>query len=218
MDLVSADSKGTSKGKSDTAERAQNLPDLADVIDDDRPSITEVNGTVARFDMSFAPDKPLRRTFIAPFKARAPSLVFLAFAFVVAGIVLAAYNGSSSSRLFVWIVEGDRNRPLGAQPLSVLILVSALGTVLRSWMRGVIVTNEGIETREVLLFGVPRLKRWVWPQIDRLVLDDRGVMLELWDGQYERLPSVEDQKGLSDLLEAVAQNREKQVTRLKELG
>jgi hypothetical protein len=221
MDLVSAETKGKSKTAEDTAaagERARNLPDLADVIDEDRPSITEVNGTVARFDMSFAPDKPLRRTFIAPMKARVPSLVYLAFAFVVAGIVLAAYNGSSSSRLFVWIVEGDRNRPLGAQPLSILIMVSALGTVLRSWMRGVIVTNEGIETREVLMFGMPRLKRWAWPQIDRLVLDDRGVMLELWNGQYERLPAVHDQKALSDLLEAVAANRELQVTRLKELA
>ena len=196
----------------------RDLPDLADVIEDDRPSITEVNGTVARFDMAYAPDKPVRRAFIAPFKARAPSLAYLAFALVVAAIVVAAYNGSSNSRLWVWIVEGDRNRPLGAQPLSMLILVSALGTVARSWMRGVVVTNEGIETREVLMFGLPRLKRWAWPQIDRLVLDDRGVLLELWDGQYERLPDVADQRGLVDLLEALAAGREKQVTRLRPLG
>lgn len=224
MQLVTAEKKGTpdkadkADKASSTAEKAKNLPNLADVIDDDRPSITEVNGTVARFDMSYMPDKPLRRTFISPFKTRAPSLVYLAFALVVAGVVLAAYNGSSNSRLWVWIVEGDRARPLGAQPLSILIFVSALGTVLRSWMRGVIVTNEGIETREVLLFGVPRLKRWAWPQIDRLVLDDRGVMLELWDGQYERLPDVADPKALADLLEQVAITRNKPVTRLRELG
>ena len=200
------------------AEKAKNLPDLADVIDDDPPSITEVNGTVARFDMSYAPDKPLHRTFQAPFKARAPSLVYLAFALVVLGVVVTAYNGSTSSRLWVWIVEGDRNRPLGAQPLSILILVSALGTVLRSWMRGVVITHEGIMTREVLLLGVPRIKKWAWAQIDRLVLDDKGVMLELWDGNYERLPDVADPKGLSDLLEQVALSRSKDVTRLRELG
>ncbi len=226
MQLVSPDKDSTDKADNADAiavadvraEKAKNLPNLADVIDDDRPSITEVNGTVARFDMSYMPDKALRRTFIAPFKTRAPSLVYLGFALLVAGVVLAAYNGSSNSRLWIWIVEGDRSRPLGAQPLSVLILVSAFGTVLRSWMRGVIVTNEGIETREILLFGVPRLKRWAWPQIDRLVLDDRGVMLELWDGQYERLPDVADPKALSELLEAVAAGRNKPVTRLRELG
>jgi hypothetical protein len=144
--------------------------------------------------------------------------VYLAFALVVLGIVVTAYNGSTSSRLWVWIVEGDRNRPLGAQPLSILILVSALGTVLRSWMRGVVITHEGIMTREVLLLGVPRIKKWAWAQIDRLVLDDKGVMLELWDGNYERLPDVADPKGLSDLLEQVAISRSKDVTRLRELG
>lgn len=200
------------------ADKARKLLNLADVIDDDPPSITEVNGTIARFDMSYAPDKPLRRTFISPFKTRAPSLAYLGFALLVGAVVLAAYNGGSNTRLWVWIVEGDRSRPLGSQPLAMLILISALGTVMRSWMRGVIVTNEGIETREVLLFGVPRLKRWAWPQIDRLVLDNHGVMLELWDGQYERLPSVADPKALSELLEHVAAGRNKPVTRLRELG
>lgn len=190
------------------------LPDLLDV-DDDRPSITEVNGTVARFDMSFAPDKPMREVFIAPFKARAPSLVYLAFALAVVGVVVAAYNGSSNTRLWVWVVEGDRGRPIGAQPLSILLMVSALGTTLRSWMRGVIVTQEGIQTREVLLLGLPRIKSWAWAQIDRLVVDDRGVMLELWDGRYERLPEVADPARLSALLEQVALGRNKQVTRLR---
>jgi hypothetical protein len=65
---------------------------------------------------------------------------------------------------------------------------------------------------------VPRIKKWAWAQIDRLVLDDKGVMLELWDGNYERLPDVADPKGLSDLLEQVAISRSKDVTRLRELG
>ncbi len=218
MQLVTAEKKGTAEKAKSTAEKAKNLQNLADVIDDDPPSITEVNGTIARFDMSYMPDKPLRRTFISPMKTRAPSLVYLGFALVFVAVVLAAYNGSSNSRLWVFIVEGDRSRPLGAQPFSILILLSALGTVLRSWMRGVIVTNEGIDTREVLLFGVPRLKRWAWPQIDRLVLDDHGVMLELWDGQYERLPDVADPKALADLLEQIATARSIQVTRLRDLA
>lgn len=194
--------------------RAAELPNLTDV-DEERPSITEVNGTVARFDMSYMPDKPLRQVFVAPFKVRAPSLVYLAIALAIAAVVVVAYQGSSNTRLWVWIVEGDRGRPIGAQPLAILLTISALGTVLRSWMRGVIVTNEGIQTREVLLLGVPRIKSWAWAQIDRLVLDDRGVMLELWDGQYERLPDVAEPARLSALLEQVAGAHSKQVTRLR---
>jgi len=190
------------------------LPDLLDV-DDERPSITEVNGTVARFDMSFAPDKPMREVFIAPFKARAPSLAYLAFALAVVAVVVTAYNGSSNTRLWVWIVEGDRGRPIGAQPLSILLTVSALGTAIRSWMRGVVVTSEGVQTREVLLLGLPRIKSWAWAQIDRLIVDERGVMLELWDGRYERLPDVAEPARLSALLEQVALGRGKQVTRLR---
>ncbi len=193
------------------------LRDLTD-IDDDRPSITEVNGTVARFDMSYAPDPALRHTFGAPLKTHAFSLAYFAFALVVSGVVLAAYNGSSNSALWIWVVEGDRGRPLGSQSLSILIFVSALGTVIRSWMRGVVVTNEGIESREVLLLGVPRIKKWAWAQIDRLVVDEKGVMLELWDGQYERLPSVAEPVKLADLLEQIGAARHKQVTRLAVLS
>ena len=67
----------------------------------------------------------------------------------------------------------------------------------------------------MLLLGVPRIKSWAWAQIDRLVVDDRGVMLELWDGQYERLPDVAEPARLSSLLEQVALSRNKPVTRLR---
>ncbi len=214
MHLVTTDDQAKSPTPGSGAPDRAELPELLDA-DDERPSITEVNGTVARFDMSFAPDKPMREVFIAPFKARAPSLVYLAFALVVAAVVVTAYNGSSNTRLWVWIVEGDRGRPIGAQPLSILLTVSALGTAIRSWMRGVVVTSEGIQTREVLLLGLPRIKSWAWAQVDRLIVDDRGVMLELWDGRYERLPEVAEPARLSSLLEQVALARGKQVTRLR---
>lgn len=62
--------------------------------------------------------------------------------------------------------------------------------------------------------GVPRIRKWTWSQIDRLVVDDEDVMLELWDGSYEKLPKVREGKKLAELLERVAAGRGRPVTRL----
>ena len=186
---------------------------IADVDDGDRPSITEVNGTVAKFEMAFDPEKSDRFAFGVPIVTRIPGYAFLAFAAVIALTVLAAYNGSSNSRLYIWVVEGDRNRVFGSGPLAFIIVFAALGNVLKTALRGVIVTRDAIEAR-FLIAGFPKVKRWTWAQIDRLVVDDEDVMLELWDGTYERLPKVRDGKKLADLLAGIATARGRAVTRL----
>lgn len=191
------------------------LPGIVDSADEgDRPSITEVNGTVARFEMAYNPEEGERLVFGPPLWQRAPSLFYLAVALAIAAMVIMAYNGSSNSSLYVWIVEGDRNRPLGSVPLTFLIVFSAVGTVIRAGMRGVVVTRDGVEARYLLALGVPRVRKWSWSQIDRLVLDDEDVMLELWNGSYERLPKVREGRKLSELLERVAAGRGRPVTRL----
>ncbi len=190
------------------------LQDLVDSSDGDRPSITDVNGTVARFEMAYAPREDERFVFGPPLWQRAPSLVYLGFALGLALAVVTAYQGSSNSALYVWVVEGDRNRPLGSVPLTCLIVFSALATVIRAGMRGVVVTKDGVESRDLLALGVPRIKKWSWAQIDRLVLDDDAVMLELWNGTYEKLPKVREGKRLAELLERVAAGRGRLVTRL----
>jgi hypothetical protein len=192
------------------------LPDMVDSSDDgDRPSITEVNGTVARFTMAYSPDKADRFAFGPPMWQRAPSLVYLGAALILALVVFTAYHGSSNTSLYRWVVEGDRARPLGSVPLTFLIVFSAVATVIRAGMRGVIVTADGVEARYLMALGVPRIRKWAWAQIDRFVLDDEDVMLELWDGTYERLPRVRDGKALSELLERIAVARNRPVTRLK---
>jgi hypothetical protein len=192
------------------------MPELAD--EGDRPSITEVNGTVARFDMAYnAEDETMRVAFGAPLSARIPSYVFLALAVGVAVTVAAAYRMSPSSSLFIWVVEGDRGRPLPASVLSFIILISGLATALRSHMRGVIVHKSGIEARYLLPLGVPRIRKWAWPQIHRMVMDEEGVMLELWDGQYDRLPDVGRGAELADLLEGMGSRHNITVTRLKKM-
>jgi hypothetical protein len=192
------------------------LDALAAPEEDERPSITEVNGTVARFTMAYSPEKGDRFAFGPPLWQRAPSLLYLTLSIALAFVVFAAYHGSSNTSLYRWVVEGDRGRPLGSVPLTFLILFSAVATVVRAGMRGVIVTADGVEARYLLALGVPRIRKWTWPQIDRLVLDDKEVMLELWDGSYERLPRVKEGKALTELLERIALARNRPVTRLSD--
>jgi len=193
------------------------MPELAD--EGDRPSITEVNGTVARFEMAYnAENETMRVAFGAPLSQRVPSYLFLALAIGVAVTVAMAHGMSANSTLFIWVVEGDRGRPLPASVLSTIILISGLATALRSHMRGVIVHKDGIEARYLLAMGMPRIRKWAWPQIHRMVMDDEGVILELWDGQYDRLPDVDRGADMANLLEGMASRHNITVTRLKKLA
>jgi len=180
----------------------------SEVDEGDRPSITEVNGTIARFEMAFDPREGERFTFGPPLWQRMPSFVFLGFAAALATMTAAATQASSNSAMFRFVAD----RPL-TQPLSIIILLCAVGTVIRTLLRGVIVTKDGIETRD-LIAGFPRVRKFRWSQIDRLVIDDADVLLELWDGTYERLPKVRNGKELADLLVRVAIARKREVTRL----
>lgn len=191
------------------------LPQLADTADDgERPSITEVNGTVARLTMAYSPEEGDRFVFGPPLWQRAPALAYLGVALALSLVVFVAHHGSSNTSLYRWVVEGDRDRPLGSVPLTFLIVFSAVATVVRAGMRGVIVTADGVEARYLLALGVPRIRKWTWSQIDRFVLDDEDVMLELWDGTYERLPRVRKSEALTDLIERIAAARQRPVTRL----
>jgi hypothetical protein len=184
------------------------LPGMIETADDgDRPSITEVNGSVARFEMAYNPNPNERFAFGPPIWQRLPSLLFVGFAAVLAGATLLAYSGSSNTALYRFIVTENRT------PLVFVIVVAAIATFIRSGLRGVIVTREGVETR-TLTMGIPRVKKYRWAQIDRVVLDKDNVLFELWNGTYERLPKVGDGEKLVDVLERVAIGRGRDVTRL----
>jgi hypothetical protein len=189
-------------------------PDAGELAGDgDRESITEVNGTVARFEMSYSPPAGTRSKFGPPWKSRLPSLAYLVGAIVLGALVWYAYSAApSGSALFGWVVEGDRGRPLPARLLAAIILVSALATVARTTMRGVLVSDEWIEARYLLPFGIPKARRWAWPQVHRVVVDGSRIGLELWDGSFERLPAVENAIGLADLVVHQAQTRRIVVT------
>jgi hypothetical protein len=175
----------------------------ADLVDDegDRISITDVNGTVARFEMSYSPPSAGDRVkFGPPLRSRIPSAVYLAASVVFAIVTAYAYNAPRTSKLFVWAVEGDRIRPLSASVIAVVLLVSAAATVLRTHMRGVLVSDDWVEARYLLALGIPRARKWSWAQVTRVIVDDAHVALEMYDGSFERLPVVADGAALAQLM------------------
>jgi hypothetical protein len=194
---------------------------LPSVVDDDgdRVSVTDVNGTVARFEMTYSPPGSERIKFGPPLAARIPSAVYLAAALALGAVVLYAYSlASSSSILFVWVVERDRSRPLSVNVLTVVVLVSAMATVLRTHMLGVLVSEDWIEARYLLAFGIPRARRWAWSQVLRVVLDGTAVAFELWDGSFHKLPDVAKGRDLVDVILQHAQRKRIDVTVLEATG
>jgi len=177
--------------------------------EDERPSITEHKGTVARFEMAYNPNPDERFAFGPPLWQRLPSLAFVGFALVLAVATVLAHQAPSTSALFRFIVTENRT------PFVFVIGLAAIATFVRSGLRGVIVTREGVETRDLAL-GIPRVKKYRWPQIDRVIVDGESVMFELWNGTYERLPRVHEGDKLVSILERVAMARGRVVTRLSD--
>jgi hypothetical protein len=182
--------------------------------DGDRVSVTEVNGTVARFEMAYSPVESDRFRFGPPLRQRIPSLLFLGFAIAMVAVVLYGESSASGARLSTWLAAQDRGRPIGSLGLSIIVLASAIGTVVRAQMRGLVVRADGVEARYLLALGIPRIRRWTWAQVERIVVDDRSVMFELWNGEYERMPPVAEHTALCDLLERIASGRNLRVTKL----
>ncbi|WP_437576477.1 hypothetical protein [Sorangium sp. So ce887] len=172
--------------------------------------------------MTYRPEK--RIAFGPPMKERIPALLYLGFALTVSAVIFYGQNAPSSSRIFQYVVEGDRHRLVPSSVCAIILCVSALAMVLREQMRGVIVHPDGIELRELLGFGLPRVRRFAWSQIDRMAVPSAqstagaaggagaanggklasNVRLDLWDGSRTWLPDVGDRIALSVMLERVA--------------
>jgi hypothetical protein len=171
--------------------------------------------------MTYRPEGSV--SFSPPFTERLPSYGYLLFALAVTALIVYGQNASSNSWLFHYVVEGDRNRLISSSVCAIILFCSALAAVLREQMRGVIVHPDGIEMRELLPLGWPRIKRVHWSQIDRLFVPSstgegaaekaqqdrpdakgRTIRLDLWDGSTAWLPRVADGMRLAVLLEKVA--------------
>lgn len=155
-------------------------------------------------------------SFGPPLKERLPWIVYFVFALAVVGLIIYGQNAPTNSTIFRYVVEEDRHRIMPASVCAIILFCSAFAGMLRDQMRGVVVRPEGVELRELLSFGIPRVRRWTWAQIDRMRLpttDDsnadppvlRGdITLDLWDGSSTLLPTVNNPLALTLVLERVA--------------
>jgi hypothetical protein len=157
------------------------------------------------FDMTY---RPRESVFGPPLTARVPSIAYLAAALGIGILVLVGEQSSTGSWAFHYVVEEDAGRVMSIRTFAVIIFVSALASVTRAGMRGVRIYPDGVEAREVLSFIVPRLRRYRWPQIERILLDGAStIAFDLWDGSRAYLPPVSDRPGLEAALQQVAAAR-----------
>ncbi len=182
--------------------------------DDDRVSITDAGGTIARFDMSYSPPALARHRFGAPLSALIPGFVYLGASLAFSIVVAIGYGSPYGSTLSAFTAGADRGRTFPISVLAIFLSLSAIGTVARGLLRGIVVDETGLEVRALLLLGIPRLRRYAWAQIHRIVVDDRRVMIELWHGGSELLPAVRDAAQLANTLASIASRRHITVTHL----
>ena len=163
------------------------------------------------FDMTY---KPTRRvSFGPPLGERWASLLYLGFAVVVSGVIAYGQMAPSGSSLFHYVVEGDRHRIISSTVCATILILSAVAAFAREQMRGVVVHPDGVELRDLLAFGLPRVRRYAWSQIDRMFVppggrpaeaEHRSIRFDLWDGSRTFLPHVRNEEELGVLLERVA--------------
>lgn len=152
--------------------------------------------------------RPTETSFGPPLLIRAPSILYAALAVAAVITVLLAESSPPSSWLYVNVVERGVRGIMSARVFAGCLVIGAGASLLRANMRGVRVRPDGVEYRDIVSLGIPRLRRFKWAQIDRVILDSpRSVALDLWDGTRAILPEVADRPSLSTTLEKVAHAR-----------
>ncbi|HEY3493147.1 MAG TPA: hypothetical protein VGK73_00620 [Polyangiaceae bacterium] len=152
--------------------------------------------------------RPAETSFGPPFVAHLPSLLYLSLAVAAVIAVFVAEQSEPGSFLYNQIVERSVRGFVSARAVAALLVFGALASLIRTSMRGVRIRGDGLEFRDVVTLGIPRLRRFRWAQIDRILLDAAsGVVLELWDGSRAYMPEVSDRAALSVALEKVAHAR-----------
>jgi len=156
------------------------------------------------------------RSFGPPLVDRLPAFAYLTLVTAVVGVILYGHTAPSTSRIFEYIVVGDQHRIISSTNCAIMLGISGVAAVIRTHLRGVVIHPDGIEMRE-LLMGWPKMRRYDWSQIDRVVVPNanstitsqrsasrRSIGLNLWDGTTTYLPDVANLVALSVIIERVA--------------
>jgi hypothetical protein len=172
------------------------------------------------FDMTYRPKKA---TFGPPLLKRLPATIYFGVACIIGLGILAAPHLSHDSWLYRFVVIADYGRTVSANAFAILVFTSAAAALIRQQLSGVVIHADGIETREVVSLGIPRIKRYAWPQIDRVRIPAATraihkqpadqtksagkftkISLDLWDGTKAILPDVQKMAEMSVTIERVA--------------
>lgn len=149
--------------------------------------------------------RPEERVFLAPWRYRLPAFLYLGLALVIATVVFVAEHSPTNSMLYVQLIERGSRRLISPRTFALLLMVSSAASVLRASMRGVRLRTDGLEYRDVISGIIPRLKRFRWAQMDKVILMPTGIIaLDLWDGTRAILPKVQHFELLARTLEHVA--------------
>jgi hypothetical protein len=152
--------------------------------------------------------RPAETAFGPPFVVPLPSILYVAIALTAVVVVLVAEQADPGSFLYREVVLRGAHGFIGARTFAALLVAGAVASVVRTSMRGVRIRADGLEFRDVFALGVPRLRRYKWAQIDRILLDGpRTIVIELWDGTRADLPEVGDRGRLAAALEKVGHAR-----------
>src|SRR5689334_21538096 len=113
-------------------------------------------------DMTYRQER--RIAFGPPIRQRLPAFAYLTFAFAVSSLIVYGQHAPSSSAVFHYVVEGDSGRLIPSSVCAFILVSSALAAVVREQMRGVVLHPDGIDVRELLALGLPRVRRFHWSQ------------------------------------------------------
>ncbi len=157
------------------------------------------------FDMTYRPEETV---FGPPFVVRIPSFIYLTCALGAVVMVMMAERSAPGSFLYHHIMERSAQGFISARTVAALLVIGALAAIIQSGMRGVRIRGDGVEYRDMITIGIPRLRRVKWAQIDCIVLNlPQAIAIDLWDGTRAYLPVVSDRAKLSATLEQVAAAR-----------
>src|SRR6478735_3856975 len=109
------------------------------------------------FDMTY---RPTETSFGPPLLIRVPSLLYATLALAAVITVLLAEASPPASWLYVNVVERGVRGIMSARVFAGCLVIGACASVLRTSMRGVRIRGDGVEYRDIVSLGIPRLRRF----------------------------------------------------------
>jgi hypothetical protein len=150
--------------------------------------------------------RPAAEFYGPPLKARLVAFVHAGVAVGIAALVYFVERGPTDSALYHYMFS--TKHMVDTHVAAFAFAMSSVFSILRDGMRGVKIRADWIEYREMVSAVWPRVRRYRWAQIDRVVFEPSGaISLDLWDGRREILPDVRAMESLRQVLERLATAR-----------